>query len=734
MPESRPRLTRAERIERWLRTLFAGGEPPPGWSRLTAGDLAVAFEQAHSGIALRSLYDLRLGRELLTPVGAPLFTIVLYDGAREMTVEAGQGWAQTGLQRIRGGFVLDWIDPLDERIGRLHVRLRADADAAHHALRWKLSAMNNGAPCSIRRVVFPQIALRRFDDSAVVLFPSGPGEIKRGAWEADWRYDQPYGQAWCTMQFMAAYAETGAPAGLYVGAHDPFAGSKELRARSDAVARTVTLSFDTPAPEMLRPGNGFRLSGESVWQLLRGDWYDAAMIYKAWAQEHARWWPRLGREGREDTPLWARELGAWVQAGFEPGTNTGMAPEASVAPVKRFRDLVDVPVAVHWYAWHEIPFDNDYPHYFPAKAGFAGAVQELHQAGVYSMPYINGRLWDTRDRGSEDYEFTRVALPAASKDENGKPIIERYGSREADGSPVELAVMCPTTELWQERVREIALRLINEIGADSVYIDQVAAAKPVLCCDESHGHPLGGGHWWNEGYWDLVDRIRQALPPGRMLTTECNAEAFLRQFDACLTWHWQHDNMVPVFPAVYGGTIQTFGRSYSGDALAQRMKAGQQFVFGEQIGWFNAEIIDQPGMGKYLRQLIRLRWRLRRYFYAGEMCRPPRLRGDMPVVQSDWQWYGECWVTTDAVLTGAWALRGEPKLALLFVNVSDAPVTALLAFDGRSYGIPAGEIRLTAHGEFGAASAPQIVGSRFQRAITFPPCTAIAWELAWLNT
>ncbi|MCL4506009.1 MAG: DUF6259 domain-containing protein, partial [Chloroflexi bacterium] len=474
MSKPRSKSTQAERIELWLNTLAGNGELPAGWSRFTAGDLAVAFEQAHAGIALRSLYDLRLQRELLAPAPAPLFTIHLFDGEHDLTVEAGRGWGQTGLQKIRGGFVLEWRDPLDERIGRLRVRLRAAADAPHHALAWKLSASNSGAPCSIRRVIFPQVALRKFDEKAVVFFPSGPGELKRGAWDEDWRYDQPYGQAWCTMQFMAAYADADAPTGLYLAAHDPFSSSKDLRVLGDATAHAVTLLFDTPAPEMLRPGNGFRFSGEVVWQLLRGDWFDAAMIYKAWAKESARWWPRLGTEGREDTPLWTRELGAWVQAGFEPGTNTGLAPEESVAPIIAFRKLVDLPVAVHWYAWHEIPFDNDYPHYFPAKAGFANAVRELHDAGVYSMPYINGRLWDTRDRGTEDFEFTRVALPAASKDEHGKPIVERYGSREADGSPVELAVMCPTTELWQERVREITLRLINEIGADSVYIDQVA--------------------------------------------------------------------------------------------------------------------------------------------------------------------------------------------------------------------------------------------------------------------
>ncbi len=51
------------------------------------------------------------------------------------------------------------------------------------------------------------------------------------------------------------------------------------------------------------------------------------------------------------------------------------------------------------------------------------------------------------------------------------------------------------------------------------------------------------------------------MKPDRMLTTECNAEPFLKWFDGYLTWHWQYDGQVPAFPAIYGGAIQMFGRA-----------------------------------------------------------------------------------------------------------------------------------------------------------------------------
>jgi len=460
-----------------------------------------------------------------------------------------------------------------------------------------------------------------------------------------------------------------------------------------------------------------------VWQLLHGDWFDAAVIYRDWVRRSARWYPRLGPEGRADTPLWMRGLSAWAQ--------TGGGPECA-AQVKEFQKYLGVPIGFHWYSWHQIPFDNDYPHYFPAKPGFAEAVRDLQASGVYVMPYINGRLWDTHDRGREDFEFTRRALPATTKDEQGKPYIEMYHSKESDGSHVQLAVMCPTTELWRGTLRDTVLRLFGECGVKGVYMDQIAAAKPELCFDRTHGHPLGGGYWWTEGYWALLQSIRRAKPADCMLTTECNAEPYTQVFDGYLTWHWQYDGQVPVFPAIYGGAIQMFGRAYRGGPtkdLALRMKAGQQLVYGEQIGWLDPGVIREKGNAEFLRQVVRLRHALRRYFYAGEMARPPRLLGTIPRVTADWQWTGHWPVTTDALLTGAWRLPQQMKLVLLLVNVCDEPIQATLAFDPAGYDLPAGSLTLTRIGPDGPGEtrpAPRV----FQRAVSAGARQAWAWEIA----
>ena len=727
----------AERLEeqgRFAESLeLLDGKLPANWVTLFAGDLRMVLERTADGVRSLSLRDMTAHCEFLTAEPLPLFTVTMrrVSTKEEVRVTADAGWKEVEVRHGASDSVLEirWngltaaAREADSPLPRdLHVVARATPDAASHAIRWNLSVEVSDDGWSVWRVVFPQIGIAQIGGDSQVLFPRGPGEVQQGLWKKAFRYHGVYPSGWTAMQFLAAYSPE-SKSGLYVATHDPVASTKEISVESRPDDRAVVFSYDHPVPDMGNPRNGFTLSGEAVLQLLRGDWFDAAVIYRYWVRSQAKWFPTLADEGRTDTPLWMRELPAWALSGG--------ASKECVSSVKAFAEFLDVPVGFHWYSWHKIPFDNDYPHYFPTTDGFADGVRELQAAGVYAMPYINGRLWDTRDKGMEDSEFSRVALPAATKDENGEPYTEMYGSKETDGSRVRLGVMCPSTDLWQSRVGAIVERLHNEYGLSGVYIDQVAAASPKLCFDTTHGHPLGGGHWWTEGYWQLLDGIRRKKSKDRILTTECNAEPYIRWFDGYLTWHWQYNGQVPAFPAIYGGSIQMFGRAYRGGEtkdLALRMKAGQQLVFGEQIGWISPGVIREKENAEFLRQIVRLRWCLRRYFYAGEMARPPRLLGAIPTVQADWQWSGKWPVTTDAFLAGAWRLPQENKLVLIFVNVGDKPVSAKLAFDAVSYGLPRGELRLTRITAEGS-DEPRAIPRASQHEMTGQPHAAFAWEV-----
>ena len=191
---------------------------------------------------------------------------------------------------------------------------------------------------------------------------------------------------------------------------------------------------------------------------------------------------------------------------------------------------------------------------------------------------------------------------------------------------------------------------------------------------------------------------------------------------------------MPAFPAVYGGTIQMFGRAYRGGDtkdLALRMKAAQQLVFGEQLGWLDPSVVKEKANAEFFRQIVGLRADFNRYLSAGEMARPPKLLGPIPTVRADWQWSGEWWVTTDAVLTGAWQLPRERRMVLLFVNVGDQSVPTQVHFDAAANGIHAGVLRAQRRHANGSKADWQNWPASFDRAMDLQPRQAEAWELRW---
>ncbi|MBI5386067.1 MAG: hypothetical protein HZA90_15440 [Verrucomicrobia bacterium] len=704
------------------------GQLPSGWKVIPAGDLRLILEQRPDGLVLLDLADASAGASLLGADSGLLFELTLRhtQTGEEVRLSSDRAWSEVAIRDGPGkdAFTLRWAKPQSATLGGLAVTARVRTDAKQHRLAWSLDAQGQANPWSIWWVRFPQLALSTESSGSQLLLPQAAGVLKPVGRERLSRFHGQYPSGWMSMQLAALY-DPAAGTGLYFGLHDPVGATKDFFAESVGPRGSIRLAWEIPAPDMGRPGNRFTLSGEAVWQLLRGDWFDAALIYRDWARRESKWFPKLGAEGRADTPPWMRELSAWAQMG---GT-----PKECVPRVLAFAKALGVPVGFHWYSWHQIPFDNDYPHYFPTKDGFADGVKELQAGGVHVMPYINGRLWDTHDRGTNDFEFTRVARPAATKNTNGEPYVESYGSKESNGQPVRLAVMCPTTRTWRERQHDIVMRLFNECGVQGVYIDQIAAAKPELCFDATHGHPLGGGSWWNgQGYWPLLDRIRQDKPRDRMLTTECNAEPFLRWFDGYLTWHWQYDGQVPLFPAVYGGAVQMFGRAYRGGPtkdLALRMKATQQLVWGEQLGWLDPSVVREPENFAFFRDAVQLRWKLRRYFHAGQMARPPKLAGDIPNVTADWQWSGVWPVTTPAVMTGAWHLPTEKRLVLLFANVSDQAITAPVQCDLREAGLAGKNFTRCRWTPQGETELMGVVNAVLRETVTFPSRSVWAWEI-----
>jgi hypothetical protein len=330
-------------------------------------------------------------------------------------------------------------------------------------------------------------------------------------------------------------------------------------------------------------------------------------------------------------------------------------------------------MAVHVYNWHAIPFDTDYPDYFPTKPGVPEMVRALRDGGVGVFPYINARLWDVnapswRAEGAERWAAQGSAQRAEPR--TLFPYLEEYGSGQ------KLAAMCPATEFWQEKVAAVCERIKTDLGVSGIYLDQVGAASALLCFDPEHGHPLGGGEFWTSAYGALMDRVRGRVGDDFPLLTECNAETCIGDFDALLTWHCYPDRQQPMFPAAYGGRAVTFGTSiakddWTGGGESYAAKMAQLYVWGAQLGWSDVTPVLEAEKEQLLAFTKRLCACRRQASQAlrGEMVRPPVVQTDAEPITVHWSMgdrrydgpigpvLASCWAAPDGA---PWLLTANP--------------------------------------------------------------------------
>ncbi|MFW5866797.1 MAG: DUF6259 domain-containing protein [Armatimonadota bacterium] len=630
------------------------------------GQLGVGLLQTDTGIELVSLYDMRPGREMLAEP-SELFRIALTDAEGNPAALTGSGgwssWRARSSADMRSAHIEATFEgPTADGLSAMTATLTCDI--ARGESRWWLGVAND-TQWSIDEVTVPELRAVRIGDAQsddTLYVPLGYGRAFDGG--AGGRFLGYYPSGSCALPMLLVTDET---SGLYLCAHDPEASARMINSHR-ATSQGTPLSIMEPAPDASVAGNDFETAGEVVIARVDGGWYPATQKYRAWLQQNAPWWPEGDADyGRPDRPAWLNDVAAWV-------VHSG-GPDPVVDETIAFREYMDLPIALHWYNWHQIPFDDDYPHYFPTKDGVREGVAELQGAGVRVTPYINGRLWDT-----DTESFQEVAHEYATRDRDGEPYIEVYGSGE------ELAPMCISQQYWQDTLHDLVMRLMTDVNVDGVYMDQIAAARPRLCYDPDHGHPLAGGGWWTDGYWDLLERIQTDIAEvsdEKMLTTESNAEPYARWFDTYLMCNSLGDGLTPLFPAVYGSRILGFGRYMSPadhdepSAIAQ--KQGQLFVWGTQLWWGRPHVMDHEFAGPWLRDLIHLRWRVREFFNEGRMLAPPILDGNDTMVHADWH-RQELSATTPAVIASTWGLS-DGRVLIPMINVSEEPQTIGVSFD-----------------------------------------------------
>ena len=390
---------------------------------------------------------------------------------------------------------------------------------------------------------------------------------------------------------MSAFMQNGV--GFYLGVHDP---ERPIFSAMYGPERNFAIEAIVPNAGVL----GEAASGLGFSVTIRpfvGDWWQAAKIYREWAMKQ-KWVAKGPIMNRKDFPQSFKDLDVMT---FMTDRNARSASNKIDRIVKSFSGLK---VGVHWYGWHNSDFCVNFPEIFPAQKGVTQVVKSWVDKGVLGMPYTNPRLWDTNTAA---WEFTK---DYACRWWKGNYLTVSYL-----GNPC--AVMCPSSDAWKRSVWKWSHQVIDVLGANAVYYDQVAVARPFECFNANHGHTVGGGIWWTEGYRKMLEPMHELFSSRNApITSELSGDQWLDLIDGYMVCGAPHDNEVPFMPAVYSGYVIYFGSEENLCDPEETFESWQYryFTWGVMPGWFDRWDIGEPRFARQRNLIARLA-KLRR---AGE--------------------------------------------------------------------------------------------------------------------
>ena len=582
-----------------------------------------------------------------------------------------------------------------------HVRLDRNAPMSYWSV--GVSGAGIGSYVALQYPVVEGIARKGNDKLAV------------GTWQGE-LFDNPDGEFnWTNpgklgLQLLAFYGKDGD--GLYFSSNDTDSRIKEYEMRFSDGYASYDLKHIVPLTESI---NKFSPEYEAVIGLFKGDWIDAAGIYREWALKQK--WCADSRLANGLVPDWARDTDVWV---WNRGSASNVLAEAA--------DLSDflgdsVRVSALWHWWHNCPYDDGFPEYLPPRDGyeaFRDSVASAHEKNIRCLVYMNSYQWgnETESWGGENASKYRATAA------DGSDYSQTYNKFTGHS----ITPMCLGTDFWRQKYSSIADTLVNELGVGGIYMDQ--ACKSMRCYDPSHGHSLGGGDFWVKGFFEMVDDIRCGADAPVVLAGEGTAESWMPYLDLFLSLEGSRERYksgrgietIPMFQAVYHDYAMTFG-SY--DSLVYppyddkwpaeyrpdncetllpdefnvqfRLEQARGFVWGLQPMIANYHSFLRTSRRQeldFLARIIKVRARSREYLVEGRYSRPPHIASaEMEFPVSKVSIYAGRFGSTvtrnvaksTALLSGGW-MSPDGNYAVAIANISDDAQPASFSFNPEEYG------------------------------------------------
>jgi hypothetical protein len=644
---------------------------------------------------------------------------------------------------------------------------------------WRINVANRSRKAGIFRVVFPVIDFVKIGNSGkddYLMLPFAEGYlakdpigvdkrgISRGYWEVatDGKptFKQikrikksailaarpgglPYPSMAGQMQVLAYYEKSGnfyypdkaKGTGVYIATYDSAPYPKVFFVTPKPQKGIMTYELANYPDESSRPGKGYNMPYPMLLGALKGDWYDAAVIYRKWAVKQ-KWASKGKLIDRKDVPEWLKKTTTVLRFDNWRKDNKKLMKEAEF-----FRKHIKGTIIAQWYNWDE-PENNAYsfPPVVKAVDNFKEIVEELRRKNIYAMPYFNARIYGD---GADGYD-------------KAKP----FFATKRDGSIPGLKVgkklhpyACVQSSFWQNLHSNLADKIVKKYNLDSLYLDQAYGSIIVGqltpgkggerggCYNPEHKHPLGITRSLIAAEHKRIAMLLKAARktcPEMVLCGEGNDEMFIDIMSSRLLPSEIWNGYVPLFQTVYHDYITSYGRRVDlmaskdpGDPLPA-MQIGWQLTMGNQIGriflWKmhtmkNPVVIKHLG---YLNKASEVRERWRDYFCTGQMLCPPYIKGKIPNLTTRQHWSRNS-ITLPAILASTWK-DDSGNIAMLITNISEKPITFEFSVDIADLDLQSNSIKFRQvyplRKDFGFAR-----GKSVGKKITLPGLSIVVWEL-----
>ena len=542
----------------------------------------------------------------------------------------------------------------------------ARVSACAEGVEWEMSVCNRSGKFALETTGFPYFRGVVGDGEADVLLPhEGYGAKLHKAYSGAAAGTRTWG---CPGYYTPFAAYNLGEAGLYVGAHDPACRYKSIAVNKDNDLWFETLVENAGVPRLAAEGPRFKVLTATY----DGDWWQAAHIYRDWAMKQ-RWTAKGPIASRTDYPRRLSNTHVWIENG---GTRS------QVDPIFKRMERVwpDVGKGLEWAAWTRMPWDCNYPEQFPALDGVPDGMSNAVSRGFLVMPYTNGRLWDADLAG-----FRYARRDACQAADGTIPTHVFSGWRHA--------TMCPAAKDWQAVLVENGCRIRDRLHVNSIYYDMVGYGTPWACYNASHGHPLGGGTWWADGYRSIFTRVhREFGGAGFPIVTEGTAETWLDVIDGYLTVSPPTPEDVPLCTALYSGYATYLGTLLRPSDPVDLFFAvsARAVVWGIVPGWLGhagwAVAEDGPYRNRteILHRLARIRKDYAEFFAYGFLEDTLRPLDRVDEVELDFGRYeghrkiGSSFGRMPAVIATVWSNFKRDARAVAVANVS--PVDRTIRF------------------------------------------------------